>query len=120
MHLDFLYEFIFRYGLYAVFILVMLEGDITLLIGGVLAHSTHLRGIGAYDAATGIELPRINVTLATRIPEERCRKLGLGYLNPDDINFEDWRSREAEGILLVPKAGELLYRLRPSSNGDKK
>ena len=39
MHLDFLYDFIFQYGLYAVFILVMLEGDITLLIGGVLAHS---------------------------------------------------------------------------------
>jgi len=39
MHLDFLYELIFRYGLYAIFILVMLEGDITLLISGVLAHS---------------------------------------------------------------------------------
>jgi len=39
MHLDFLYELIGQYGLYAVFILVMLEGDITLLIGGVLAHS---------------------------------------------------------------------------------
>lgn len=39
MHLDFLYELIGHYGLYAVFILVMLEGDITLLLGGVLAHS---------------------------------------------------------------------------------
>lgn len=39
MHLDFLNELIGQYGLYAVFILVMLEGDITLLIGGVLAHS---------------------------------------------------------------------------------
>ncbi|MCA1578538.1 MAG: DedA family protein [Acidobacteria bacterium] len=39
MHLDFLYEFIGRYGLYAIVVLVMLEGDITLLIGGVLAHS---------------------------------------------------------------------------------
>ena len=39
MHLDFLYELLGQYGLYAVFILVMLEGDITLLIGGVLAHS---------------------------------------------------------------------------------
>ena len=35
---------------------------------GVLAHSTHLRGIGGYDAATGIESPRIQVTLATGIP----------------------------------------------------
>ena len=39
MHLDFLYHFIDRYGIYAVFILVMIEGDITLLVAGVLAHS---------------------------------------------------------------------------------
>ncbi len=39
MHLDFLYDFISRYGLYAVFLLVMIEGDITLLLAGVLAHS---------------------------------------------------------------------------------
>ncbi len=39
MHLDFLNEFIGRYGLYAVFVLVMIEGDITLLLAGVLAHS---------------------------------------------------------------------------------
>jgi nickel-dependent lactate racemase len=87
--------------------------------GGVLAHSTHLRGIGEYDAATGVESPRINVTLATRIPEERCRRLSLGYLNPDEINFEAWRDREDEGVLLVPKAGELLYRLKHNGNGNK-
>jgi membrane protein DedA with SNARE-associated domain len=39
MQLDFLYDFIGRYGLYAVFLLVMIEGDITLLLAGVLAHS---------------------------------------------------------------------------------
>jgi len=39
MHLDFLYELIGQYGLYAVFILSMIEGDITLLLAGVLAHS---------------------------------------------------------------------------------
>lgn len=39
MHLDFLYELIGQYGLYAVFILAMLEGDITLLLAGVLSHS---------------------------------------------------------------------------------
>ena len=35
----FLYDLIGQYGLYAVFILVMVEGDITLLLAGVLAHS---------------------------------------------------------------------------------
>src|SRR5919205_817638 len=39
MHLDFLNDLLFQYGLYAVFILVMVEGDITLLLAGVLAHS---------------------------------------------------------------------------------
>lgn len=82
--------------------------------GGVLAHSTHLRGIGEYDAEHGVEKPRINVTLATGVPEERCRKLNLGYLDPASINIDDWRNREDEGILLVPKAGEMLYRIKPN------
>jgi nickel-dependent lactate racemase len=80
--------------------------------GGVLAHSTHLRGCGEYDASTGVESPRIRVTLATRIPEERCRRLNLGYLDPDRIDPDEWKGRESEGVLQVPKAGEMLYRLR--------
>ena len=79
---------------------------------GVLAHSTHLRGIGAYDAEAGIETPRIKVTLATGIPEERCRRVNLGYLDPAGIDVEEWEDREAEGMLVVPKAGEMLYRLQ--------
>jgi nickel-dependent lactate racemase len=79
---------------------------------GVLAHSTHLRGIGTYDAETGIERPRIQVVLATGIPEDRCRRVNLAYLDPADINMEDWEGREDEGVLVVPKAGEMLYRLK--------
>ena len=37
--LEFLSQLIEQYGLYAVFFLVMIEGDITLLMAGVLAHS---------------------------------------------------------------------------------
>ncbi len=83
---------------------------------GVLAHSTHLRGEGTYE--NGIERARIRVTLATGIPEERCRRIGLGYLDPAKVRPDDYGNREAEGILLVPHAGEHLYRLeadRPSS-----
>jgi nickel-dependent lactate racemase len=79
--------------------------------GGVLAHSTHLRGLGEFDVETGTERPRINVTLATRIPEERCRSLNLNYIDPDSINVDEWQGREDEGILLVKQAGEMLYRL---------
>ena len=77
----------------------------------VLAHSTHLRGVGTYDAETGVEKPRIQVTLATGIPEERCRRINLGYLDPKTVDPEKWAHREDEGILLVHKAGEMLYRV---------
>ncbi len=36
--------------------------------GGILAHSSHVKGLGTYDAATRTETPRIQVTLATAIP----------------------------------------------------
>ncbi|HZR39964.1 MAG TPA: lactate racemase domain-containing protein [Ktedonobacteraceae bacterium] len=83
--------------------------------GGVLAHSTHVKGTGTYDSATGIESPRIQVTLATSIPEERCRRINLGYADYHKIVPQEWEGREAEGILLVPHAGEVLYRLSHSS-----
>jgi nickel-dependent lactate racemase len=76
---------------------------------GVLAHSTHVRGQGIF--ANGVETPRIQVTLATGIPPERCRQINLGYRDPATINLAEWQNREDEGILVVPRAGELLYRL---------
>jgi lactate racemase len=79
---------------------------------GVLAHCTHVSGMGAYDAETGVEQRRITVTLATRVPPERCAQINLGYLDPDSINLDEWQDREDEGILLVPRAGEMLYRLK--------
>jgi nickel-dependent lactate racemase len=83
---------------------------------GILAHSTHLRGIGEYDVEKGIETPRINVTLATGVSEDRCERINMGYLNPASINLDDWKNREDEGVLLVPRAGEQLYRLKDNSS----
>ncbi len=76
---------------------------------GVLAHSTHLRGVGTYDAVTGEERPRIRVTLATGIPRERCERLNLGYLDPASIDLVDYQ--EDEETLFLPRAGEQLYRM---------
>lgn len=75
----------------------------------VLAHSSHVKGIGTFEG--GIEKPRINVILATGIPEERCRKINLGYRDPRTIDPAEWQNREDESILCVPDAGEILYRL---------
>jgi nickel-dependent lactate racemase len=76
---------------------------------GVLAHSTHLRGVGTYE--DGVELPRIRVTLATGIARERCECIGLGYIDPATVDPDEWADREGEGILVVRRAGEMLYRL---------
>jgi len=81
---------------------------------GVLAHSTHLRGIGTFE--DGVERPRIGVALATGISEERCRRINLGYLDPTTIDVAEWEGREDEGILVVPKAGEMLYKINKSAN----
>jgi nickel-dependent lactate racemase len=75
----------------------------------VLAHSTHVKGAGRYE--DGVETPRINVTLATGIPEALCRAVNLGYCDPAQIDPLDWAGREADGLLLVQHAGEYLYRL---------
>jgi len=88
--------------------------------GGVLAHSTHVKGLGTYDAATGTERPRIAVTLATGIPAERCAKINLGYRDPRSVDVDAWKGREAEGTLVVPRAGEMLYRLRRSAESHRK
>lgn len=82
--------------------------------GSILAHSTHVKGTGSYDEKRAIELPRIQVTLATNIPEERCLHVNLGYLDYKKVDPQEWAGHEQEGILLVPHAGEMLYRVQDS------
>jgi hypothetical protein len=83
---------------------------------GVLAHSTHLRGIGEYDAEHRIEQPRIRVTLATGISAEHCARINLGYADPRSIDPQEWLSYSGDGVLVVPKAGERLYRLKSDNH----
>ncbi|MGA7160215.1 MAG: lactate racemase domain-containing protein [Bacteroidota bacterium] len=76
----------------------------------ILAHSTNVRGIGTFE--NGVELPRINVTLATSIPEEVCRSVNLGYVDYRSINVPEWKTRQNGDLLVVENAGQLLYRLK--------
>ena len=75
---------------------------------GVLAHSTHVRGSGHMEGR--LEKPNVRVTLASRISPEDCARLNLGYLDPASVKIEEWCDREDEGVLYVPRAGEILYR----------
>lgn len=80
---------------------------------GVLAHSVHLRGAGCMEG--GLEKPDVRVTLASQIPPEDCARLNLGYLDPRRIHVKEWQDREDEDVLYVPKAGEILYRLKATT-----
>ena len=36
--------------------------------------------------------------------------MNLGYLDPSSIDVAAWTDRESEGVLVVPNAGEMLFR----------
>jgi nickel-dependent lactate racemase len=76
---------------------------------GELAHATHLFGSGTYDPVAG-ERQRVRVTLATRIPGDVVRRANLGFLAPEAVDPAGWASDP--DTLVVPDAGEVLYRLR--------
>ena len=76
----------------------------------VMAHACLVKGDGTYE--NGVESPRIKVILATGVPKERCQRVNLTYMDPASIHVDEWKGREGEGILVVPRAGEVLYRLR--------
>ena len=76
---------------------------------GVLAHSTHVRGLGTFE--NGVEKCRAHVTVASQIFEDKCKRINLGYRDPKSIRTEDFANREDDGVLLVPKAGEMLFQL---------
>lgn len=76
----------------------------------VLSHIVDVKGSGTLE--DGEEKPRINVVLATAIPEEKCRQLNLGYLDPATVNLADWKDREDEGVFYIYEGGEVLYKVR--------
>jgi len=75
----------------------------------VLAHSTHVKGAGTFRY--GVERPRVDVKLATRISPVDCQQLNLGYVDPATID----PANPPEGYVVIPKAGEVLYRLRSTA-----
>ena len=74
----------------------------------ILAHSTNVKGIGTFDS--GVERPRITVTLATGIARPICEAISLSYRDVGTIDVARWR--EDPDTLVVEEAGQVLYRLK--------
>jgi nickel-dependent lactate racemase len=81
---------------------------------GVLAHSTHVRGLGTFE--NGVENCRVQVTVASQIPEDKCRKMNLGYRDPKSLRSEEFADRQSEGVLLDRKAGAMLFHMKHPPN----
>jgi lactate racemase len=77
----------------------------------ILAHSTNVKGIGRFE--NGVESPRVNVTLATSIPEKTCRAINLGFRDINSIDVARWK--EDPDTLVVEEAGQVLYRLKSAA-----
>ena len=82
---------------------------------GDLAHSTHLRGQGTWDAEHG-EHNRVTVTLATGIPEDVVRSVNLNYLDPATVDIAAYQADP--DTFVEPHAGEVLYRLGSPRSGN--
>jgi len=81
--------------------------------GGILAHSTHVKGIGTF--IDGVETPRINVCLATKISKQTCEQINLDYVNPNTLDISSFKNNDS---LIVENAGEVLFRLKDGSIPD--
>lgn len=78
----------------------------------VLAHSSHVKGAGSYDPATGKEHSRIEVKLATALTRRDCEQLNLGYVDPMSLDLASLAADEE--TLVVARSGEVLYRVKTS------
>ena len=84
-------------------------GDFPDVSRSVLAHCTHARGAGTWDPLTG-EHCRYSVTLASGLDRATTERLAVGYRDPATVDPADWA--DDSEALVVPDAGEILYRLR--------
>jgi lactate racemase len=84
---------------------------------GELAHATHVFGAGTYDPALG-EQQRVTVTLATSIPPDVVSRANLHYLDPASVDLNVWA--HDPDALVVPDAGEVLFRLSETVGSTEK
>jgi len=73
------------------------------------SHLINMCGPGMVDKSTGKEKLYFKVTLATAIPEEKCRQIGLSYRDPATIKRSDFTG---PGKLWIEEGGKYLYDIK--------
>lgn len=78
------------------------------------AHLINVSGPGIFDPSDGKEKLHFKVTLATSIPEEECKRIGLGYRDPATIKRSDFTG---PGKLWIEQGGKYLYDIKGKEMG---
>ncbi len=92
----------------------MVEGSPELRANlAIAAHLAHVAYSGSRDAE-GRVVPRFRIVLASAVPEDVCRRVNLGYMDPRRFNLADYEKDPDTKI--VEDAGRDLYLVRPYEN----
>ena len=89
----------------------MVEGSPELRANlAIAAHLAHVAYSGTRNAE-GRFVPRYRITLASAVPEDVCRRVNLGYMDPRKFNRANYESDPDARI--VEDAGRDLYLVKP-------
>jgi nickel-dependent lactate racemase len=89
----------------------MVEGSPELRANlAIAAHLAHVSYSGSRNAE-GQVVPRFRITLASAVPEDVCRRVNLGYMDPRKFNLSDYENDPDTKI--VEDAGRDLYLVKP-------
>ena len=76
----------------------------------VAAHLAHVSYAGSRDV-TGRVIPRYQITMASALDEETCRRVNLGFMDYRDFRRQDFENDP--DTLIVDRAGRDLYLVEP-------
>jgi hypothetical protein len=89
----------------------MVEGSEELRANlAVAAHLAHVSYSGSRNAE-GRVVPRFRIVLASAVPEESCRRVNLGYMDPRTFHRANYENDPDTKI--VEDAGRDLYLVKP-------
>jgi len=81
----------------------------------VAAHVINFRGTGHFNKIIGSEEFAFKLTLATGIPKDICRAVGLNYKDPNSINREDYCDSDR---IWIQDGGKYLFDLKKKMKAD--
>jgi nickel-dependent lactate racemase len=76
----------------------------------VAAHLAHVAYASRCDPTGGVA-PRFNITLASAVPQETCRRVNLGFMDHRMFKLSEYESDP--DTLIVERAGQELYLTSP-------